>query len=109
MQPSKLVLRCLLEQREGYWQAFCLDLNLAVQGDSEEEVRTKLHSQIFEYVHDALVGEDQKYADQLLNRKAPMSIMAKYYFYMIRERFHHARNGVNKLFTEVMPLKPCNS
>ena len=67
MKANELILRCYGEKIGDTWQAFCIDLNLAAQGDSFPEVKAKLNQQIYSYVYDALVGEDKEYADQLLN------------------------------------------
>jgi hypothetical protein len=106
MNPKQMILRCYGEQKGNVWQAFCLDLNLAVQGDSFPEVRRKLHQQIASYLYDALEGEDQKYADQLLSRKAPIGFWAKYYYYKMLCSIHNAKNGICHIFNEIMPLTP---
>lgn len=103
MKPNEILLRCFAERKEGYWQAFCIDLCLAVQGDSLKEVQQKLHSQVGDYLHDILEGEDRPYAAQLLNRKAPMSIMARYYFLSAMSHFHRWKNAF--VFRDAMPLK----
>jgi len=79
MNPIKFLLRCYVERKSGHWQAFCIDLNLAVQGESQEEVVQKLHQQIHDYLRDIFEGEDRPYAAQLLNRKAPLSLRLRYY------------------------------
>jgi len=104
--PTDLILRCYGEQKGDVWQAFCLDLNLAVQGASPQEVRTKLHQQISSYLYDALEGEDRMYADQLLSRKAPLGFWLKYYYYNILCSFHKATKDFCLIFKEVMPLTP---
>lgn len=107
MKPKQLVLRCYGEQKGKYWQAFCLDLNLAVQAGSFEEVQKKMNEQISSYLYDALEGEDCEYADQLLNRKAPFYFWIKYYTYMALCKFHAAKDGIcsiHRLFNQVMPL-----
>lgn len=108
MQPTNLILRCYAEHKDGLWQAFCIDLCLAAQGDSFEDVRDKLHSQIVDYLNDALCGEDREFAEQLLNRKAPFSQIAKFHTFHALGRFNHFAdqflNGFRR-FDEVMPVK----
>lgn len=110
MKANQLTLRCFGEKKDGQWTLVCIDLCLAVQATSIEKAKAKLESQIKEYIYDALVGEDKDHAESLLNRKAPLSLVVKYY-----------RNtlfvGLSKLtqkvklrrlsFTETLPLKPC--
>nr|WP_298117365.1 hypothetical protein [uncultured Pseudomonas sp.] len=103
MKPKDILLRCYAERKEGYWQAFCIDLCLAVQGDSLQEVQSKLHSQITDYLTDIFEGEDRPYAAQLLSRKAPAAIIARYYFLSALLRFHQWKNAL--VFRDAMPLK----
>ena len=104
MKPFQILLRCYAERKEGHWQAFCIDLCLAVQGESQQEVRQKLHAQIADYLQDILGGEDLPYANQLLNRKAPFSIVAKYHLY---SALGHIRRIKDRFctFQDAMPLK----
>ncbi len=104
LKPGQMVLRCFAEQKGTVWQAFCLDLNLAVQGDSRHKVKMKLQSQIAEYLHDALAGEDRQYADQLLTRRAPYGLWGKYYLLKTVPKVISAHNGIREFFNEIMPL-----
>lgn len=107
MRPTQLILRCYGEQKGEIWQAFCIDLNLAVQGKTFGEVRTKLHQQIASYLYDALEGEDREFADQLLSRKAPIGFWVKYYYYKVLCSFDAAKKGICRhIFNEIMPLTP---
>jgi hypothetical protein len=103
-KPGQMVLRCFAEQKGAVWQAFCLDINLAVQGESLREVKSKLQGQIAEYLYDALAGEDRQYADQLLTRKAPASLWIKYYCTKTLSKVIDAHNGIREFFNEIMPL-----
>lgn len=101
-----LILRCYANMHGDQWQAFCIDLCLAVQGDSFPEVKEKLECMMEEYVYDALAGEDREFADQLLNRKAPVSQIATYHGIRLMHRLGIFRDGIHKLFKETMPLVP---
>lgn len=79
MKPNGLLLRCYAECIDGQWHAFCLDLCLAAQGESFQEVRRMLEAMIKEYVVDALVGADKEFAGMLLRRPAPLKYWVKYY------------------------------
>jgi predicted RNase H-like HicB family nuclease len=103
---ADLILRCFAERAEGQWQAVCVDLCLAAQGDTLQEAREKLHAMIAEYVYDALAGEDRAFADQLLVRRAPLSILARYHWLGLLARFGALRESVRTLFTESLPLVP---
>ena len=103
MQPNDLILRCYAEQEKDVWIAVCLDFCLAVQGDSLSEVKTKLETQIAEYVYDALVGEDREYGHQLLTRKAPLHFWWRYFWLKLKVTLF---NSTGAFFNELMPLKP---
>lgn len=109
MKSTQLVLKCYAERKGDQWIAVCLDFDLAVQGDSAKEVRSKMHEMIVEYVGDALVGEDREYAGQLLSRRAPLRLYLKWHTMKIvsglRRTAGSIRNGF-ELFKETLPLKP---
>lgn len=59
--------------RPGDWQAICVDFDLAVQGESLEDVRRELADAIetyLEYVADLPQDEQARF----LNRKAPLGL-----------------------------------
>ncbi len=78
-----LSVRCLLQKRGQVWQAFTLEYGLAVQGDSEKDVRARLDRVICSYVHDAVFGDEREYAEDLLLRRATRAIYVKYYAYKL--------------------------
>jgi predicted RNase H-like HicB family nuclease len=63
---SKAVL-CVASGRDSQWEAFCLDYDLAVQGQSFEEVRGLLKDAIEMYV-DTAVKEPEPNRSRLLAR-----------------------------------------
>lgn len=63
------ILRCYAEGREGSWEALCLDFNIAIQGDSFEEVSKSLKCEIEEYIEYAYTLPESERKD-LLERKA---------------------------------------
>ena len=106
IRAKDLMLRCYANKHGDQWQAFCIDLCLAVQGDNFPEVKQKLEQMMLEYVYDALAGEDREFADQLLSRKAPASQIFTYYWISAMHRIGIFRGGFHKLFKEPMPLVP---
>ncbi len=104
MRPVNLTLRCYAEQISGGWQAFCLDLCLAAQGDTIDEVKHKLEEMISEYIYDALAGEDKEHAAALLSRRAPFKYWLKYYLYSALISIGAVHNHVKLLFKEPLPL-----
>lgn len=82
MKAERLIVRCYAERKDSQWQALCLDFCLASQADTFDEAIEKLDLMIYDYVYDALEGEDKEFAESfLLNRRAPFKYWAKYYFY----------------------------
>ncbi len=75
-------LLCYAEGHGEAWEAFCLDLDLAVQGRSFEEVYRSLSAAIRDYVEAAL-KEDRATAERLLNRKAPLLDRLRFYRYYL--------------------------
>lgn len=106
IRTQNLMLRCYANKDGDQWQAFCIDLCLAAQGDSFLEVKHKLDLMMTEYVYDALAGEDREFADQMLNRKAPLSQIATYHGIRIMHRIGLFRDDLHKLFKEPIPLIP---
>ncbi len=106
MKATQLVLSCYAENKTNQWHAVCLDLNLAAQGDTFEEVEMKLREMISEYVFDALVGEDREHADYFMNRKAPASLWAKYYLHCGLSRCLGLKNNMYRFFNEPLPVTP---
>lgn len=70
-QTMPKFVRCYAEGRGSEWEAFCLDFDLAVQGDSLEDVVKSLHEQINLYVEGVLElpAADQR---RLFARRAPL-------------------------------------
>lgn len=106
MKAPDLVLRCFAEKvDEDVWQAFCLDLNLAVQGESFADVEQKLESLIDSWLEDALLGEDRKHAYELLNRRAPAKWWVKYYYAFALSKLGRLHDSARVLFSHPMPLR----
>lgn len=106
IRTKNLMLRCYANKDGDQWQAFCIDLCLASQGDSFPEVKQKLEHMMVEYVYDALAGEDREFAEQLLNRKAPFGQIATYHWIKLMHHLGIFHDGIHKLFKEPMPLVP---
>jgi predicted RNase H-like HicB family nuclease len=84
-------LLCVAEGREGEWEAICLDLDIAVQGQSFDEVRSLLNEAICTYLEDAC-REDASVRDKLLNRRAPLLVRLSY----IARFVAHALRGTKR-------------
>jgi hypothetical protein len=103
MNPKQLIVKCYAETEGDCWVAVCLDFNLAAQGESFEEVKSKLEAQIYDYVYDAQAGLDKPYAAQLLTRRAPLSFWLNYYLIKLKIA---VGTSAGRVFDETMPLIP---
>ena len=70
MSKTSKNLLCFAHGRDGDWQAICVDFDIAVQGNSLEEVQHLLNDAVAFYVQDAQ-HEVASVRDKLLNRRAP--------------------------------------
>lgn len=92
-------LMCYAEGRDGDWEAFCLDLNIAVQGDTFEEVFHALNDAVALYLETVmeLPEEDRR---RLLDRPAPLSLRLRFLAQAARAVFRrHGGDGFHHQFT----------
>lgn len=105
MRESQWEIRCYAErQAPGLWIALCLDFDLAAQGETFQEARSRLDAMIDEYVEDALTGEDRDHAQALLNRRAPRRYWLRYYWFDLVRRVRHRPPSEHVPFREAKRL-----
>lgn len=80
------ILRCYAEGRDGEWEAICLDLDIAVQGESFEEVFHSLGDAVSIYLESvaALPESERK---ELLDRSAPLPVRLRFFAHVLRSTF----------------------
>jgi predicted RNase H-like HicB family nuclease len=95
-------LHCYAEGRDGDWEAICLDLDVAVQGGSFEEVFTSLREAISLYLESVadLSPQEQRH---LLQRPAPLSVRLKFLTHAARGLLA-ASDGDRQRHQFTMPL-----
>lgn len=71
-------LLCYAKGTGDSWEALCVDLDIAVQGRSLEQVYTSLNEAIGTYLKDVLAEKDEKARFRLLHRRAPLIVRASY-------------------------------
>jgi len=106
LRGIELMAHCYARYADRHWQAFCLDFDLAVPGETFAEMKDKLDAIIKDDVFDALVGEDQTFAHQLLSRRAPVLEWVKYYLYAVFSWLPRPGSPVFRFFDEPLPLTP---
>jgi hypothetical protein len=80
-KPSDLVLRCYGHRvNGGRWFGVCVDLNLAAEADSRDQLKEKLYDVIVSYIETVLETDDKDSIPSLLSRRAPINDWLKYYF-----------------------------
>jgi predicted RNase H-like HicB family nuclease len=95
-------LHCYAEGRDGEWEAICLDLDIAVQGRSFEEVCTSLRQAVSLYL-ETLADLEPKQRQSLLRRSAPLSVRLKFLAHAVRGLFSD-RSGRSQRHQFTMPL-----
>jgi len=85
---------CYVRGQADSWEAICVDLDIAVQGRSEDEVRELMLEAVRSYVEDAKT-EAPDVAEQLLSRRAPWHVRGRLAleaaFHQVRTRLHGPR------------------
>lgn len=71
MMDARRRLLCYARGTDGEWEAICVDLDIAVDGRSLEDVKSRLRDAVRLYVDSALAEGDPE-TGRLLNRKAPL-------------------------------------
>lgn len=96
--PTK-VLHCYAEGRGQDWEAICLDYDIAVQGESFEDVATLLSEAIALYL-DSLKDLPPADRERLLYRRAPLSLRLKFLIGIARQILvGNRRNAEHQPFT----------
>lgn len=85
-------MACYAEGRGSKWEALCLDLDIAVQGTSFEEVYSSLNTAIEEYVSYVLTLPEKE-QKAFLSRRAPLSMRFKFVWHAFRTVLFGRRNG----------------
>jgi len=104
MPSTPFYVRCYTRREANQWVAVCIDLGLAAQGDSAEEVKARLATQMQDYVHEALTI-DRAHAADLLRRKAPLRQCLEYYLICLVQLFGGQRiKRARHAFEELLPV-----
>lgn len=103
LRPKNFVLRCYGRRlKEGKWYGVCLELNLAAEAESPEQLRKKLYEMIVSYIDTVIATDDKDSIPYLLERKAPLYDWAIYYLFKILISISNFPNRL--LFKESIPF-----
>ena len=105
MSPARYVLRCYAHRtRKGNWYGACLELNLATEADTLEELRAELNDIIVSYVESVFDTEDEDSIPDLLTRQAPLRDKIKFQGIRLLSFINRFQN--NFIQFKIVPLKP---
>ena len=94
---DNLVLRCYgRELSKDNWYGVCINLNLAVEASSKEELLQEMNAVIKSYLETVLDTKDVNSIPELLSRRAPLSDQIMYY--LIAFMYHINNIPKNKFF-----------
>lgn len=105
LKVKPTVIRGIIQHDGVVWVGTTLEFGLAAQGSSPQEVKRLLHSQLVSYVDEAC-NIDRAHAEQLLSRKAPLAVYARYYAALLRlalKNLNNKNNNRAQLYSEAMP------
>ena len=85
-------LQCFAHGRQGDWEAICVDLDIAVQGESFEEVQQGLNEAVSSYI-ELVAKEGSTAREALLNRRAPWHVIAKLWIGLVISGVFDRREG----------------
>lgn len=77
------ILHCYASGRDSDWEGICLDLDIAVQGDSFEDVLQSLHDAVSLCLETVGTLPEEQQA-HLLHRPAPLGVRLKFLGYALR-------------------------
>ena len=100
------VLHCMIKNEGTYWSARCLDFTLYAVGDTQEEAKGKLSSEINEYLYEAIEGIDKEFTARLLLRRAPFQDWALYYVISFLQNCRAVSSWHGQTFQTSVPHGP---
>ena len=89
--------RCFAHGGADGWEAICVDLDIAIQGDSFDEVRDLLNHAVATYVRDAEM-EAPAAREKLLKRRAPWHVVARLNINLLLSSFRRRAEAMQASF-----------
>ena len=103
MQHEEKILRCYAIKGADGWEAICVDLDIAVQGDSFTDVTRKLGEALRSYAEyvNSLPAQER---ELFINRRAPWHVRARMALNVILTMlFHSGDDGKRQSFALACP------
>lgn len=102
---DKFVLRCYgREIDKNKWYGVCINLNLAVEASSPDELLMKMKEVITSYLETVLDTKDDKSIPELLSRRAPIYDWIVYFYIACYHITHIPKDKFFK-FKEFIPFR----
>jgi len=80
ISPDKLVLRCYGHKIKGNkWFGLCLNFNIAIEADTQEQLKLKMNHALVSYIETVLNTNDIDSIPELLERRSPLKDWFIYY------------------------------
>jgi hypothetical protein len=103
IRPQRFVVRCYGRKTEkGNLVGVCLDLNIAVEAQSIEELKKKMNQAIGSYIETVLDTDNRESIPALLSRRAPLKDWLTYY--CIKMKHYIRQFPGNFTFKEIIPI-----
>lgn len=89
---QEFTVQCYAHGRDGDWEAICVDFDIAVQGESFDQVRQILNEAIATYVEDVF-AESPETRRRLLKRRSPWHVRLTLALRVSFYNLFHGRRG----------------
>jgi len=103
------LLHCIIKKEGAYWSARCLDFTLYAVGETQEEAKIKLSTEINSYLYESTDGLDKKYTAHLLKRRAPLQDWVVYYAVSFLHNYRAISRWLGYTFQTPTPHRPYHS
>ena len=104
LTPANFVLRCYGHQiSSGKYYGVCLELNLAAEAESVDQLKKEMGSMITSYIKTVLDTEDHESIPNLIQRPAPALDHFKYHLFRFLLSIRKFQR--NFIFKEFIPFK----
>ena len=103
LKPEKLILRCYgYKLGNNPFVGVCIDLNIAVQAESQIELKKKMNDAIKSYIEAVLDTDDKESIPSLIFRRSPLQDWLIYY--LIKIIVYIKQFPSNFIFKEYIPF-----
>jgi|GEM_PF-7114791 hypothetical protein len=99
MRKNPYILRCYARPEADYILGVCVDLDIAVRGNSVEEVKDEMTKALKSYFQSL----DEKNFKDVFPRKVPINVLLDYYFVVARILTFIAKRNLQIFCEQLIP------